>query len=207
MEKKDYKQEIVKLTKNVKDVTLNTSNKVRNTLDNTQESIVKAMDENGAGKIDIEDIIIMGLKVPGVKINRAEFLRKELFKNYPEEVIDDAIKYNPSHANIPVEEIDKIADQVIKYERNCVSGISTALGMPGGVAMVATIPADIAQYYGYMIRATQKLMYLYGFPEIDVNENKSGFDSATIDLFGKLYPIFKLCKQQMICNFSSYLFM
>ena len=32
------------------------------------------------------------------------------------------------------------------------------------------------------------------------------FLNYLIDLFGKLYPIFKLCKQQMICNFSSYLF-
>lgn len=181
MEKKDYKQEIIKLTKNVKDITLDTSHKVKNTINNTEISIIKAMDENGDGKIDIEDIIILGLKVPGIKINRAEFLNKELFKNYPKEVIEDAIKYNPAHANIPIEEIDKIADQVIKYERNCVSGISTALGMPGGVAMVATIPADIAQYYGYMIRVTQKLMYLYGFPETDVTEKKNGFDSETIN--------------------------
>ena len=53
---------------------------------------------------------------------------------------------------------------MINFERNCVSGISAALGMPGGVAMSATIPADIVQYYGYTLRAAQKLMYLYGFP-------------------------------------------
>lgn len=32
---------------------------------------------------------------------------------------------------------------------------------PGGFAMVATLPADIVQYYGYLLRATQKLLYLY----------------------------------------------
>lgn len=86
-------------------------------------------------------------------------------KNYPQETIDNAIAHTPAYAQIPVNEIDKIADEVIKFERNCVSGISAALGAPGGVAMVATIPADLAQYYGYMLRAAQKLMYLYGFPE------------------------------------------
>ena len=156
--------------------------KEKNSIDKIQQSIVNAMDENGDGKIDIEDVIIMSLRIPGIKINRAEFLQKELFKNYPQEIIDDAIEYNPAHANIPVEEIDKIADQVIKFERNCVSGISTALGMPGGVAMAATIPADIAQYYGYMLRATQKLMYLYGFPEINTTENDYKFDSETINI-------------------------
>ena len=49
--------------------------------------------------------------------------------------------------------------KLFSYERICVSGISAALGMPSGVAMAATIPADIAQYYGYMLRTTQKLMY------------------------------------------------
>jgi len=37
----------------------------------------------------------------------------------------------------------------------CVSGISTALSMPGGIVMAATIPADIVQYYGYWLRAAQ----------------------------------------------------
>jgi hypothetical protein len=54
--------------------------------------------------------------------------------------------------------------------------------MPGGVAMAATIPADIAQYYGYMLRATQKLMYLYGFPEIDLEEKGQTFDSETMNI-------------------------
>ena len=97
-------------------------------------------------------------------------MQKELQTKFPQSVIDDAIAFNPLHAKIPTKTIDKIADEVIKYERNCVSGISAALGMPGGVAMAATSPADIAQYYGYMLRATQKLMYLYGFPEIDLEE-------------------------------------
>lgn len=182
MKKNQYKEKVEKITNNVSRLTLNVSTKAKNTIDKTQQSIVNVMDENGDGKIDIEDIIIMSLRIPGIKIDRAEFLQKELFKNYSEDIIDDAVKYNPAHANISVEEIDKIAEQVIKFERNCVSGISTALGMPGGVAMAATIPADIAQYYGYMLRATQKLMYLYGFPEIDTTEKNHGFDSETINI-------------------------
>lgn len=148
----------------------------------SQEAILGAIDQNGNGEIDIEDVIIMGLKVPGIRIDRAAFLQKELQTKFPQEVIDDAIAHNPLHAKIPVEVIDKIADEVIKYERACVSGISTALGMPGGVAMAATIPADIAQYYGYMLRATQKLMYLYGFPAIDVEEKGQTFDSETMNI-------------------------
>ena len=89
---------------------------------------------------------MLGLRVPGIRIDREKFLQKELQTKCTQVMIDDAIAHNPLHAKIPLEVIDKIADEVIKYERNCVSGISAALGMPGGVAMVATIPADIAQY-------------------------------------------------------------
>ena len=147
----------------------------------SQKAVLDAVDQNGNGEIDIEDVIIMGLKVPGIRIDRANFLQKELHTKFPQDVIDDAIAYNPLHAKIPTEVIDHIADEVIKFERNCVSGISTALGVPGGVAMVATIPADIAQYYGYMLRATQKLMYLYGFPAIDVEEKGQTFDTETMN--------------------------
>ena len=149
---------------------------------NSKHSIVRAIDTNGNGKIDIEDFIIIGLQTPGIKVNRKDFLQKELMKNYPQEIIDDAISNNPAHAQISVNEIDKIADEVIKFERNCVSGISAALGAPGGVAMVATIPADLVQYYGYMLRAVQKLMYLYGFPEINTTDKGYKFDSETMNL-------------------------
>ena len=148
----------------------------------SQQAIYGAMDQNGDGQIDIEDVIIMGLKVPGICIDRTSFLQKELQTKFPQEVIDVAIAHNPLHAKIPLEVIDKIADEIIKYERNCVSGISTALGMPGGIAMAATIPADIAQYYCYMLRATQKLMYLYGFPEIDLEEKGQTFDTETLNV-------------------------
>lgn len=158
------------------------ADKTKELASKSQTAILGAIDQNGNGEVDIEDVIIMGLKVPGIRINRANFLQKELHKNFPQETIDDAIENNPLHAGIPTKMIDKIADEVIKYERACVSGISAALGMPGGVAMAATIPADIAQYYGYMLRATQKLMYLYGFPEIDVEEKGQTFDSETINI-------------------------
>lgn len=158
------------------------ADKTKDVATKSQQAILGAIDQNGNGEIDIEDVIVMGLRVPGIRIDRAAFLQKELQMKCTQEALDDAIAHNPLHAKIPLEVIDKIADEVIKYERNCVSGISTALGMPGGVAMVATIPADIAQYYGYMLRTTQKLMYLYGFPAIDLEEKGQTFDTETMNV-------------------------
>ena len=153
----------------------------KNAIIKAKDAVIKALDQNGNGTIDIEDIIVLAIKAPGVHITRANLLKKELFKNYPQEVIDKAIETTPAQAGIPSNEIDKIADEIIKFERNCVSGISAALGAPGGWAMAATIPADIVQYYGYTLRATQKLLYLYGFPEIDSDEEGLQLDSQTVN--------------------------
>ncbi len=173
-EKEDFKKKTKKIVSNI-------TQKSKDTIGTVQQGLTKTMDKNGDGKVDIEDVIIISLSIPGIRINRAEFLQKELQRYCTQEEINNAIEHNPTYAKISSEIIDKIADQVIKYERNCVSGISTALSMPGGLAMAATIPTDIAQYYGYMLRATQKLMYLYSFPEIDTSEKNGVFDSETVN--------------------------
>ena len=61
-----------------------------------KDSIVKALDQNGNGEIDIEDIITLAFKTPGVHVTRANFLQKELYKNHPQAVIDKAIATTPA---------------------------------------------------------------------------------------------------------------
>ena len=171
----DMIEGLVNVSKNVVKVTGEMAEK-------SKAIVIDTIDENGNGEIDIEDLIIKGFKTPGVRINRDSFLKAELSKNYSKAVIEDAIAFNPAHAKIPPKDIDKIATEVIKYERNFVSGISVALGAPGGYLMVATVPADIIQYYGYMFRATQKLLYLYGFPELNTEEKDQVLDSETMNI-------------------------
>ena len=144
--------------------------KAKESLTAAKDAAVAKLDADGDGQVGIEDVIVLSLKSPGVYINRASFLKKQLFKNYPQEVIERAISTTPALAGISSEEIDKIADAAIISERTKVSGISAALGAPGGLAMAATIPADIIQYYGFTLRAIQKLLYLYGFPDVDAGE-------------------------------------
>ncbi len=193
LDKEKIGEKVGSLAKDAKKLTMDISDKTKQIVTKSKDKVVETMDANGDGHVDIEDVIILGLKTPGIRIARSEFLRKELMKKYPEEVIEKAVETTPAKAGITVEEINLIADNVIKYERNCVTGISAALGAPGGVSMVATLPADIIQYYGYMLRATQKLMYLYGFPEIDVEEKEQTFDSETLNIliicFGVMYGV------------------
>lgn len=119
-----------------------------------------------------EDVLRQAMKIPLVKIKRAKFLAKELKKYYPEDVINKAIERNPAYAGIEREKINKIAKHVINYETNKVSAISFAAGIPGGPAMAATIPADITQYFGFILRVMQKLAYLYGFDEFEFSEDE-----------------------------------
>lgn len=193
IDKNKISKKVTSLANDTKKMVIDVSGKTKDIAIKSKDKMINTMDVNGDGHVDIEDVIILGLKTPGVRISRSEFLKKELHKNYSEEIIDKAIATNPATAGISVDEINVIADNVINYERNCVSGISAALGTPGGISMVATIPADIVQYYGYMLRATQKLMYLYGFPEIDVEEKNQTFDSETLNILilclGTMYGV------------------
>lgn len=122
--------------------------------------------------VKAEDIIKAALKVPMVKVDRELFLKKELEKYCKEEQVKLAIEKNPAYAGVSREIIDKIAKQIIDYETLKVSSISFAAGLPGGWAMAATIPADIAQYFGFIVNVMQKLCYLYGFQSFDFSEDE-----------------------------------
>ena len=128
-------------------------------------------------QFNAEDVIKNALKIPGVRVERDLFLKKELIKYYPKHVVNEAIDRNPAYAGIEREKINEIAKQVINYETNRVSAISFAAGLPGGIAMAATIPADIAQYFGNVIIAMQKLAYLYGFDSFEGNDTNISDDT------------------------------
>jgi len=127
---------------------------------------------NGVKNFSLNDVILASLKIPGVKIDRSKFLTKEFLRFYPVDIIDTAVKHNPAYAGIGRKRINMLADQSITYETSKVSGISFVAGIPGGFAMIGTIPADIIQYFGFILRIMQKLAYLYGFPEFDLNEDE-----------------------------------
>lgn len=132
--------------------------------------------------VDIEKILKVAIKLPVIKIDREKFLKTELKKYFSEEEIRKAIQTTPRQAGIPKEKINTIADHCINYETNMVSAISFAAGIPGGLAMLGTIPADLTQYFVYIIRIAQKLAYLYGWPEIHSVEDDLDSESSNIIL-------------------------
>lgn len=110
------------------------------------------------------------LKMPGSKVNRAKYLTKT-FKDLSPEDIDICLKESPIKA-VSLERIEREANSAISSHTLKVTAISTASGIPGGLAMLATIPADLANYYYHVVAIGQKQGYLYGFPDmIDDNGN------------------------------------
>lgn len=113
------------------------------------------------------DFLAKVVRVPGVRVNREEFLRQELRKlHLSDDVIARAIDLNPLHAGVSLTAIDRLAEEAISYETNKSAAISFVAGIPGGFAMLGTIPADLMQYYAHALRIMQKLAYLYGWGEL-----------------------------------------
>lgn len=113
------------------------------------------------------DFLAKVVRVPGVRVNRDEFLRQELRKlRMDDDAIARAIDSNPLLAGVALTEIDRLAEEAISYETNKSAAISFVAGIPGGFAMLGTIPADLMQYYVHALRIMQKLAYLYGWGEL-----------------------------------------
>ncbi len=113
-----------------------------------------------------EVALTTALKIPGVKVNRTSFLIKELSNYVSQEKINQAIKSNTIEAGIGLVLLNKIAKNIINKRTAQTSGASFLAGLPGGLAMAATIPADTLQFFGVALKIAQELAYLYGFEDL-----------------------------------------
>lgn len=129
--------------------------------------------------------------LPMVRISRDDFLQRELSKYCSDEQVKCAIANNPAYAGIKLDIIDTIADNCINFETKKVSTISFVAGLPGGLAIIGAVPADMAQYLGHMLRILQKLVYLYGWDELIPEDGR--LDDETTNMlvlfFGVMFGI------------------
>lgn len=124
-----------------------------------------------------ESTLNAAAQLPGVRIDREDFLRRSLKNRCDEKTLEAAITKGPVAVGIDKDVLLAVANDSINYETAKVTAISTAAGIPGGLAMAGTIPADTAQYFGHVLRIAQKLAYLYNWPELFSEEGK--MDDAT----------------------------
>lgn len=110
-------------------------------------------------------ILTMVLRMPGVRVDRVAFLSKVLRPYCNNQKLDMLENLRP-YSIVSDQVIDRLADACINKHTVMATTGSAVAGLPGGLAMAATIPSDLLQYYFHVVVLSQKLAYLYGFPEM-----------------------------------------
>ncbi len=128
-------------------------------------------------------VLHAALAVPGVKVAREEFLRTTLKSIADEEQIEKAVEMRPALAGIDIDKIDGRANVLIRKHVAQASGISFATGIPGGFAMMGTIPPDLAQYFFHMTVMAQEMAYLYGWPNLLHEDELDEIAQSDITMF------------------------
>lgn len=123
------------------------------------------------------------VRLPGVRIDRTAYLRAALRPYCPENQVERAVATTPATAGVPKAVLDKVAAAAIRLETTKVTGLSAAAGVPGGFALVGTVPADMAQYLGHILRLTQKLAYVYSWPDLFDGEDLDDDTMNILTLF------------------------
>lgn len=127
-------------------------------------------------------VMSSALAIPGVQVDRETFLRSELRQYCSKDELEKAIS-NPVDV-LSEDRIDSLANSCINNHLLKVTSLSVVAGIPGGLAMAATIPADMAQYYWHTFVLAQKLAYLYGIPDLrDENGNLTETSQDMLTLF------------------------
>ncbi|MFD0047971.1 SHOCT domain-containing protein [Actinomycetes bacterium NPDC127524] len=121
---------------------------------------------NNDGNTKLELVLTNALKVPGVKVNRKEFLARTLADHISSKDLSIVMEKGPIAAGMSIDKIDKIAKSLIEKRTLQSSSASFAAGLPGGFAMAATVPADTLQFFGIALRLAQELAYLFGFKDM-----------------------------------------
>ena len=123
-----------------------------------------AEQHNVEKEVALESVITTVVQIPGVKVNRRKFL-SETFAT-ENVAIQDILDLGPIAAKVPQERLSILASKLILTRTSQSSLASFVAGIPGGLAMAATIPADVLQFFGMALRLAQELSYLYGAEDL-----------------------------------------
>lgn len=130
------------------------------------DEVRQLVDETVTGVRDalptLDEVLAQAALLPGVSVDREEFLRQALGRRHAR-VVEQAVRHTPAHAGLSTKELSKLAGKALGKEARRTTVMSMAAGVAGGAAAAASIPADLVQFYGHLLRAIQMLSYLYGW--------------------------------------------
>lgn len=115
---------------------------------------------NATPEVALEAIITNAVKLPLVKVDRDSFLAETFAStSLP---LSDVLEKGPVAAGASRKMLSTLSQKLIVKRTSQSSIASFAAGIPGGLAMAATVPADVLQFFGMSLRLAQELSYLYG---------------------------------------------
>ena len=100
------------------------------------------------------------LQQPYMRVSREDFL-KETFRDFPN--LDKILDLGPVKAEVSRSTLRELAEGVKKHHRNKATVLSTIAGIPGGPAMLVSVPTDIIQLLANWLLGAQKIAYLYNY--------------------------------------------
>lgn len=124
-------------------------------------------------KISLESVFGTMIQIPGVKVRRRPFLRKQFEKEAPIR-LQEVLSKGPIETGYRQDGLMKRSKKLLTQRSLVSTAASVGAGIPGGLA--ATIPVDFAQFYGIALRLCQEIAYLYGEPDLwdlgELNQDK-----------------------------------
>lgn len=126
------------------------------------------------------------LDMPGIRVDRDEFLKDKLEKFCPSDKLELAVE-NPVKM-VPKNILDKIANTSINRHTTKVTSLSAATGIIADTALDNSVnaialgvtgisnngvPIEMAKFYWHALTLSQKLAYLYGFPDLSKLDKES----------------------------------
>lgn len=127
------------------------------------------------------------LALPGAKVNRIDYLRSNFRRYGKVERLNNETPISVYGKDI----VERVAKSSINAHTFRTTIESTACGVPGGVAMVGTLPVDLTQFNYHIVVLAQKLAYLYGWDSLfDENGNVDDETYVKLSLFiGRMYGV------------------
>ena len=116
------------------------------------------------------------VKLPVVKVDRSKFLVDKFSKELDPQDIPTLLEQGPTSL-LSQEILDRVANACIRDNVLLASGTSVLAGLPGGIAMAITIPADVAQFYGFSLKLAQELGYIYGYEDLWASRDELSEDA------------------------------
>lgn len=121
----------------------------------------------------VESAINAAMRIPGVSVDREEFLRTT-FQKYGN---TDKLSTHGPQEIYSSDVLDKVANSVIRRHTTEATALSAAAGIPGGFGAVPATIGDLSQFYAHLLIVGQKLGYVYGME--DLRKGQSSFDEES----------------------------